>query len=214
MNTITVYEAASYFLAKPLPQSGEQMTHLKLQKLVYYAQAYGLAVHDRRIIDTKFEAWAHGPVSPDLYGIYKGFGYKAIPTWSVPCSIVPVFAQSVLDWVWERFGALDAKRLEYLTHEEEPWIEARGSTPYGEQCNVAIEEDTMKKYYSELFRHKETEEVAARPLFKMSDIKKAYSRIDRSSRGTDEQYFEGISEELHELSRVRERANGGWREEP
>lgn len=214
MNTITVYDAADYFLAKPLPQGMEPITHLKLQKLVYYAQAYALAVHNRRIIDTKFEAWAHGPVSPDLYGMYKVFSYKAIPAWIVSYPSIPSFAQSVLDWVWDRFGSLDARRLERLTHEEEPWIEARGSTPYGEQCNAAIEEDTMKKYYSELFRHKQVEDAPVRPLFKMSDIKKAYSRIDRSSRGTDEQYFEGINEELQELSRVRERANGGWREEP
>ena len=60
-------ELANYILAKV-----GSMTHLKLQKLVYYAEAYHLAYFEKSIIDDHFEAWLHGPVSRKLWDHIKG----------------------------------------------------------------------------------------------------------------------------------------------
>ncbi len=55
------------------------MTPKKLQKLCYYAVAWGYALLNRRIFnDDEFQAWIHGPVSPTLYHKYKKYGWNLI----------------------------------------------------------------------------------------------------------------------------------------
>jgi uncharacterized phage-associated protein len=56
----TIQQIAQWFLCK------ESMTHKKLQKLCYYAQAWNLALHNSELFEDRFEAWVHGPVSPVL----------------------------------------------------------------------------------------------------------------------------------------------------
>ena len=58
---IDVRVVAQYFLWK------SSMSHKKLEKMCYYAQAWYLANHGRPLMPNRFEAWVHGPVSPDLY---------------------------------------------------------------------------------------------------------------------------------------------------
>ena len=59
--------------------SFEPMTNKKLQKLCYYAKAWHLSLCDENIINEDFEAWIHGPVCPQLYQTYKGYGFDKIP---------------------------------------------------------------------------------------------------------------------------------------
>ena len=68
----SVFEVANWFLTK------EAMTHKKLQKLCYYAQAWCYALKGYRLMDTVFEAWVHGPVSPVLYDKFKCFRFNSI----------------------------------------------------------------------------------------------------------------------------------------
>ena len=67
---ITHRDVAEYFLALA-NETGGTITNLKLQKLVYYAQAWHLANFDKPLFDAKFEAWVHGPVIPGLYEEYR-----------------------------------------------------------------------------------------------------------------------------------------------
>ena len=62
----TVFDIANWFLEK------QSMTHKKLQKMCYYAQAWSYALKNRPIMDAEFEAWVHGPVCRELYEKYKG----------------------------------------------------------------------------------------------------------------------------------------------
>ncbi|MGN0639342.1 MAG: Panacea domain-containing protein [Oscillospiraceae bacterium] len=71
-----ITDVANWFLSK------ESMTHKKLQKLCYYAQAWGLALFNLRITDSRFEAWVHGPVSPGLFQLYKEFYWHPIPRYT------------------------------------------------------------------------------------------------------------------------------------
>lgn len=64
-----IYEVANFFLNK------EAMSHKKLQKLCYFSQAWYLANYGEPLVPNRFEAWVHGPVSPDLYYKYKGWGW-------------------------------------------------------------------------------------------------------------------------------------------
>ena len=68
-----IYDVAKYFLHI------DTMTHKKLQKLCYFAQAWYLANYGRPLVANRFEAWVHGPVSPDLYSRYRDCGWEMLP---------------------------------------------------------------------------------------------------------------------------------------
>ena len=64
-------DAAKYFLAQVSEDAGDLISNLKLQKLLYYAQGFHLALYDQPLFPEAIEAWTHGPVVPDLYRHYK-----------------------------------------------------------------------------------------------------------------------------------------------
>lgn len=147
---MNIYDAAKFFLSRVDAENGVFVTHLKLQKLVYYAQAWHLTIHERRLFDTTFEAWAHGPVSPVLFHIYKDYGYSPIPFPEDYSDDLNSDDKQFLSQIWDLYGRFDAKYLERLTHQETPWIEARGNLPEGARCDTVIDEDTIKVYYGSL----------------------------------------------------------------
>lgn len=147
----TIYDVAKYFLTKVDRHAGDTITHLKLQKLCYYAQAWYLALEGKRLFDAHFEAWAHGPVNPGLFEEYRHYGYEPIeyPHDFDPDSLTEE-EKEFLDEIWDVYGKYSAKYLEYLTHQEKPWREARGNLPDGARCNTPISEETMAEYYRSL----------------------------------------------------------------
>lgn len=70
---ITYMDVADFFLAFA-NECGDFMSNLRLQKLVYYAQAWHLANYDTPLFEEDFEAWIHGPALPALYHHYEGYG--------------------------------------------------------------------------------------------------------------------------------------------
>ena len=68
---------ADHFLAVA-NECGSFISNLKLQKLLYYAQAWHLAIYDTRLFPERFQAWVHGPVIPEIYHRYKEFGPRPI----------------------------------------------------------------------------------------------------------------------------------------
>ncbi|WP_088228975.1 type II toxin-antitoxin system antitoxin SocA domain-containing protein [Desulfosporosinus sp. FKB] len=141
---------AEYFLNKIEPEAGESITPLKLQKLVYYAQAWSLTFH-KSLFEEDFQAWVHGPVIPDLYIYFKEYGSSNIPKVS---SFDPgVFEKdelTVLDLVWSVYGKYDAKYLERLTHIEKPWVDARTGIDQNERCTNIISKEAIQQYFSDL----------------------------------------------------------------
>ena len=140
-----IEDVANFFLEK------EEMTHKKLQKLCYYAVAWGYALTDKPIVvNPKFEAWRHGPVSPDLYSKYKGNSWKLLK----PDKPVPNFDGTTLDLlesVWLTYGEETANGLEALSHSELPWKIARGGCSSDERCTVEISVSDMKRYYKSIY---------------------------------------------------------------
>ncbi|MGM0438743.1 MAG: Panacea domain-containing protein [Bacillota bacterium] len=151
MDEFDVLDLAKTFL------NMESMTHKKLQKMCYYAQAWHLALFDEPLIDNKFEAWIHGPVSPELYQEYKDNGWKPIPKTD---SISEKLSPEKIDFIervyysYEEFSGDD---LEFLTHDELPWQEAREGLSDLEPSNTKISEQTMKEYYSEVFEQNQND---------------------------------------------------------
>ena len=139
----TIFEIAQAFL------SFESMSHKKLQKLCYYAQAYHLAVNSEPLMDCKFQAWKHGPVCPELYQDYKTYGYFNIPRVKMPLTIEKnKYVKSFLKDIYDIFGDMSADELEDMTHREEPWMIARGSLEEWENSGNEISNKIMENYYS------------------------------------------------------------------
>lgn len=147
--TLKAKDVARYFLYLA-NQEGRPITNKKLQKLVYYAQAWSLALNNKKLFNEPIEAWVHGPAIRSLYVQYKKFGFDPIQEEIKPDSIkVSGKAKELLDTVWRAYGKLDAGYLEMLTHSEEPWREAREGLQGSESSGNKISLRRMKSYYSE-----------------------------------------------------------------
>lgn len=141
----SVFDVANWFLLK------ETMTQKKLQKLCYYAQAWCYTLKNYRLMDTVFEAWIHGPVSPVLYDKFKDFGFSGIRLVGNYSSTISDDDVELLESVWETYGDHTGNALEALSHSEPPWIEARIGYAPNERCNVPISVESMKRYYSSIY---------------------------------------------------------------
>ena len=140
---------AQYFL-KLAKEKKEPITNKKLQKLVYYAQAWSLVLNDEKLFNDPIEAWIHGPAIRSLYTRYKKFGFSPIEEdFKVGEFDISEENKEVLDSVWGVYGKMDADYLEILTHSEEPWQEARRGLQFNESSGNQISLETMKSYYSQ-----------------------------------------------------------------
>lgn len=154
---VKVQDIADYFIWLA-NYTGSFISNLKLQKLVYYAQAWYLAIHDKPLFDEDFEAWIHGPVIPELYNEYCEFKWKPI----LKEVEEPKFSEEVrqfLDEVADVYFGLDAYELEQMTRSEAPWIEARGEKATDASCNEIISKESMREYFKP--RVEEEEDSAA-----------------------------------------------------
>lgn len=137
-----ITEVAKYFLSK------EPMTHKKLQKLCYYAQAWYLANYGKPLFQSDFEAWVHGPVSPELYSVYRDWGWLPI---SQPAErkadLSGPNTASFLDLVYKTYGHYTGDQLENISHQEDPWSNARTGYSKADYCRNIISEDQMRQYY-------------------------------------------------------------------
>lgn len=143
-----VFVIADYFIFKNNKEK-IGLTNKKLQKLLYYAQAWNLVFNNKKIFDESIEAWVHGPAIPIVYSKYKGFGFNNIVEKIDDAEFTRLSAteKKLLDGIWKIYGRYDADYLEMLSHNEEPWITARNQVqPYETSTNI-ITSESMKSYY-------------------------------------------------------------------
>lgn len=143
---IDAMDLAKYIICK-MQEKGQKINHLKLQKLLYYVQAWHLVYTDEPLIEDNFEAWLHGPVNRKVWNYYKPF---SIMLDDLPCEKLKEInltedQQQIIDDVLDEYGTKTGYYLECLTHVEDPWKEAREK---GE--NTIISKESMKKYYSKM----------------------------------------------------------------
>lgn len=139
-----IFDVAKYFLLTG------QMNHKKLQKLCYYAQAWSLALTGVRLMNTWFEAWVHGPVSPQLWHKYKDWGGLIISSYEGIPNFQSNQTKVLLDKIYKLYGHYSGDQLEQLTHQEAPWINARNGCPSNAICTNIISERDMASYYRSL----------------------------------------------------------------
>jgi uncharacterized phage-associated protein len=140
----TCFDIASYFIDLA-NRTGNTVSNLKLQKLVYYSQAWHLAIYGVPLFEEDFQAWVHGPVVPELYQKYEVFGWQPIQEDISPK--LPTEVSVFLGEVADEYFACDAYELEQMTHVEAPWIQARGNLQSDSPSNAVIEKAWMMQYY-------------------------------------------------------------------
>jgi len=140
----SVLDVAQYILA----QKGE-MTAMKLQKLVYYSQAWSLVWDEEPLFPEKIRAWANGPVVRELYDVHSGrFKIARIPN-GRPSKLTSE-QRDTIDVVLEYYGEKPAQWLSDLTHMEAPWKDARTGLKPGERGDRVITHAAMAEYYGSL----------------------------------------------------------------
>lgn len=125
---------------------GELLTNLKLQKLLFYADAWNLALRDEPLFAEEFKAWVHGPVLLSQYHRFKDYRWQPISEAIEKPKIDPAVS-SFLDEIIDVFGCESAVALELMTHRELPWLEARGDIPATEPSTATISKETTKRFY-------------------------------------------------------------------
>lgn len=133
------------------------MSHLKLQKLLYYTEAYHLAYFECPVLNEEFEAWVHGPVCKPVYSSLKDSSIlhtemifdsskDADPDKDVK-SILTSSQIENIDFFLKQLSSWTGLELEAATHREFPWIEARMGIPASRPCSNLIKKNTMKEFY-------------------------------------------------------------------
>ncbi|NER20971.1 MAG: DUF4065 domain-containing protein [Symploca sp. SIO1C2] len=139
-------DVAKYILIK----TGE-MTAMKLQKLVYYTQAWSLVWDENPLFEEDIQAWANGPVVPILYEYHRGqfkVSEKTFADGDID-ALNPNQKDSV-DKVLDALQEKSGQWLSELTHMEAPWKDARGDLQPTEKCDNVISLAAMHEYYSSL----------------------------------------------------------------
>ncbi|MEK7525024.1 MAG: type II toxin-antitoxin system antitoxin SocA domain-containing protein [Patescibacteria group bacterium] len=143
---------AKYFIWKAA-REGKGISNKKLQKLLYYAQAWNLVLNDKPLFKDNIEAWIHGPAIWSVYQEYKNFGFNDIVIDVKESEIADIKEKDVLDNVWGVYGKYDAQYLEVLTHAEEPWQKARESVDESSISRNVIPIGLIKSFYKKKLNH-------------------------------------------------------------
>ncbi|MGK7927344.1 MAG: Panacea domain-containing protein [Spirulina sp.] len=140
---ISARDVAEYFLALADDEndsSGELISNLKLQKLLYYAQGLHLALFDRPLFPEKIESWTYGPVIPEIYRYYKEYGSGSLPfPKDFDYSKFNDKIKDVLEEVYRVYGQFSAWKLRNLAHNEPP----SKNTPTGSVISL----DSLKEHF-------------------------------------------------------------------
>lgn len=131
-----------------------EMSPKKLQKMLYYCYSWVLTLMnekddslDNKLFDEKFEAWVHGPVIPSIYAKYRDYGYDDIPKKEKSVDIEDEDILDILEQVYEVYGNYSGNELESITHQEDPWKNARKDLKPFEAGNTVIPDSEIFSYY-------------------------------------------------------------------
>ncbi|WP_431102364.1 Panacea domain-containing protein [Roseateles noduli] len=137
-------------------QRGIRISHLKLQKLIFFIHAWRLALQGLPAVDERPEAWEYGPVFETLFHRLKNLGHEAICQYietveartnayqALMPSIEDAAFWRILDQVMDRYGGLSASQLSTLGHEPGgPWSTARAAK------QAVIPDDSIRSFYRE-----------------------------------------------------------------
>lgn len=142
-----VHDVAAYILENQSP-----MTAMKLQKLIYYSQAWHLVWSDGvPLFRERIEAWANGPVVPEIFAEHRGQMTVTREQWtSGESAKLSIDEKGSIDAVLATYGDMHPYQLSDQTHSEAPWKEARNGVAPGERSQTEISIVSMYEFYDGL----------------------------------------------------------------
>lgn len=149
-----IFDVVNFFINLSLDRDNfiddniaEGITHLKLQKLLYFAQAAHLSICNGSLFNDEIEAWRFGPVISSVYHRYKNKGNRILKLPSnYEDSIEDEKIKKFLCGVWELFHKYSTSELISITHNHKPWKDY-----YKEGINEIIPKEVLKEYYKNIF---------------------------------------------------------------
>jgi len=139
-------------VARVIVRKLDSMGQMKLHKLLYYCQANAMVWFNRPIFSNRIEAWANGPVIPDLWNENRYRSWIELSDLPGNESVLSSRDLSCVDAVLSAFGGLTGGELSIKTHSESPWNTARVGIPEGVASSKQIDIYEMGKYYSTLWK--------------------------------------------------------------
>jgi uncharacterized phage-associated protein len=137
---------ADWFLIRAA-RDGESLTQMKLQKLVYIAHGWCLAIRNAPLISDKVEAWRWGPVIRSLYCAFADYGSRGLPVPECPSEEVDENTSRLLERVWEVYEHLSAVQLSALTHAQgTPWTQTYADLKPPREIPISV----IQSYYKTL----------------------------------------------------------------
>lgn len=135
--------AARYLLYKC-----EDITPLMLQKALYYMQGFAYAFLGEFPFEEECEAWAHGPVFKEVYMRYRDYRYEPEEKKEeFDTTEFTAGEKAVYDSVINSFCCYSGKVLERITHNEAPWLAARGSLPLSAYSEEVMDRESLGQYF-------------------------------------------------------------------
>lgn len=129
----------------------DRLSHLRLQKLLYYTQGWSLALRDKALFKDRIEAWAHGPVVKSLYPTFASYGNGTIPSTDFKFEgELDSEEQELVEAVWDAYKKFSATSLREMSHREQPWKGARGTSKPADKCEEEITHAVMKQFFKSI----------------------------------------------------------------
>lgn len=142
---VSAHDVAAYILEKRGPMSA-----MKLQKLVYYAQAWHLVWDEQPLFEEEIQAWANGPVVYELFDAHRGKYTVSAPWKRGDARRLDKAQIGTVDAVLNTYADLTGRQLSVLTHDEQPWRRARAGLSPTAPSQRAIALDDMADFYTAL----------------------------------------------------------------
>lgn len=126
-----------------------ELNHLKLQKLLYFAQGWHLAIEKKPLFNETIQAWKYGPVIPIIYDIFKNYGSSSIKNWRFYCSEnIDDNTLNFIKNIWNLYKKFDAITLSILSHEKNgPWDKSKNHY-------MEISIDLIQNFFTEKLNQK------------------------------------------------------------
>lgn len=141
---VSVFDVAAYIL-----QQQGSMSTAKLQKLVYYCQAWSLVRDEEALFPEEIEAWINGPVVRDLFNVHVDV-YRLDRLACGDPDALNEDQRDTVDAVLKFYGDKPHQWLSDLTHMENPWKDARRGMPGNVRGNKVIPKADLAEYYGSL----------------------------------------------------------------
>lgn len=135
----------AHYIIKRCNDTGQLVSNLKLQKILYFVQAEFLVATGDACYREQIEAWDFGPVVPEVYRRYKSYGSAGIPYYCND-SMIPIsnIDQELMNAIIDKCAGYSASQLVEISHHQDPWRDA-----YKPYRNCPISNDSIKRYFTE-----------------------------------------------------------------